>query len=165
MNKKVIALTAVTVISLSTLAPIGQVFAMENNSNIALSQKQEKTYDELYSMLTNDKKVEFTNLLKQHDFTWNEKIQLLQSHMQANENSEVITQKNWKITLLKKAIKYAARLIGAKLGEKKLTDFVNYLTGFEDNIQQGLENGMVKFFHVNRNTARWVAKTVVFIFF
>ena len=70
MNKKVIALTAVTVISLSTLAPIGQVFAMENNSNIALSQKQEKTYGELYSMLTNDKKVEFTNLLKQHDFTW-----------------------------------------------------------------------------------------------
>ncbi len=32
MNKKVITLTAVTVFSLSTLAPIGQVFATENTN-------------------------------------------------------------------------------------------------------------------------------------
>ncbi|EMF0060829.1 hypothetical protein PFZ79_002686 [Enterococcus hirae] len=85
--------------------------------------------------------------------------------MQANGNSAVITQKDWKVTLLKEAVKYAAKLLKRKIGEKTLADFVNYLTGFEDNIQQGLENGMVKFFHINRNTARWVAKTVVFIFF
>lgn len=76
-----------------------------------------------------------------------------------------MTQKTWKITVIKEAIKYAAKLLGKKLGEKTLADFVNYLTGFEDNIQQGLENGMVKYLHVSRSTAKWVAKTVVFIFF
>ncbi|EPI04434.1 hypothetical protein D920_00221 [Enterococcus faecalis 13-SD-W-01] len=42
---------------------------------------------------------------------------------------------------------------------------MNYLTDIEDHIQVGLENGMVRYFHISRDTAHWDIKIVVFIFF
>ena len=54
----------------------------------------------------------------------------------------------WKLTVLKEVVKYVAKNIGVKSGEKTMIDFVNYLTDVEVHSQDGLENGVVKYLYI-----------------
>ncbi|KAF0392063.1 MULTISPECIES: hypothetical protein [Lactobacillaceae] len=127
---------------------------VKNNNN-------SKSFDELYSNLSSEKKKEFQEIVQTQGLNHSQQYQILQDR--ETQSNEPTTR--WKLSVLKKAVKYAAQLVGTKIKEKTLTEFVNYLTDFEDDMQTGLENGMVKYFHVNRTTAKWVAKTVMFVIF
>ncbi|EOH89063.1 hypothetical protein ACTNBL_08020 [Enterococcus villorum] len=50
--------------------------------------------------------------------------------------------------MLKEVVKYVAKNIGVKSGEKTMIDFVNYLTNVEVHSQDGLENGVVKYLYI-----------------
>ncbi|OTO52012.1 hypothetical protein [Enterococcus faecium] len=156
INKKIIALLTVSVVSVGAISPAFQTFA---DTVPASTISTDENFLKLYNTLSDDKKAEFVALVQENHLTADEQYKVL------NDYVNKPPMPRWKLTVLKEAVKYAAKLVGAKIGEKTIADFVNYLTDFEDHIQDGLENGMVKYFHISRNTAHWAAKTVVFIFF
>jgi hypothetical protein len=57
------------------------------------------------------------------------------------------------------------KLLGAKIGAKTLADMVNYITDFESGLQSHMEKAFVKYLKVDKTTAHWVAKTIIFVFF
>lgn len=156
INKKIIALLTVSVVSVGAVSPVFQTYA-DTVPKITIST--DENFLKLYNSLSDEKKAEFAALVQENQLTADEQYQVLKDYV----NKPLMPR--WKLTVLKEAVKYAAKIVGAKIGEKTITDFVNYLTDFEDHIQDGLENGMVKYFHISRDTAHWAAKTVVFIFF
>ena len=156
INKKIIALLTVSVVSLGAVSPVFETFA---DTVPATTISTDENFLELYNSLSDEKKAEFITLVQENHLTADEQYQVLKDYV----NKPPMAR--WKLAVLREAVKYAAKIVGAKIGEKTIADFVNYLTDFEDHIQDGLENGMVKYFHVNRSVAHWAAKTVVFIFF
>lgn len=62
INKKILPIVAVSILSLSALTPITQVFATENENSIALSTKDEALYNKLFNSLSDNKKIEFNEL-------------------------------------------------------------------------------------------------------
>ena len=156
INKKIIALLTVSVVSMGAISPTFQTFA---DTVPATTISTDENFLTLYNTLSDDKKAEFVAVVQENHLTVDEQYKVLNDYVNKSP------MPRWKLTVLKEAVKYAAKLVGAKIGEKTIADFVNYLTNFEDHIQAGLENGMVKYFHISSNTAHWTAKTVVFIFF
>lgn len=155
-NKAVIC--GLTLVTLGgALSPVSSVFAAEANVN----SSQQTEFDKYYNDLSDSKKSEFEDLVRGAGLTQNEQLQILKDKYTSDREATP----RWKAAVLKKGVEFVAKAVGAKLGAKTLTDFVNYLTDFEDNIQEGLENGMVKFLGVNRTVAHWTAKTAMFIFF
>src|SRR5699024_7291222 len=114
-----------------------------------------------YNMLSDNKKQEFNSLIKEFQLTENQQLQVLLD----KEIAKNSPTPKWKLAIIKKAIKYAARILGTKLSEKGLADIIDYLTDFEDDLQTGFENAFVKYLHVSRTAAHWAAKTIMFIFF
>lgn len=162
MKKSIKLVTAAaTAMMLGGVIAPATISLADSIDNNGISVSKNKAFDELYSELTPEKKSEFQKLIDSEKLTNEQQYQILQDTYTVNHQASP----RWKVAVLKQAIKYAAKLVGTKLSEKGLADFVNYLTGFEDNIQSGLENGLVKYCHVNRTVAKWAAKTVVFIFF
>lgn len=162
---KLVTITAASTILGSAVVPSVVSFAdtTNNNSVIVKTNDGTKSFDELYSELSSEKKQEFQDIVNTQGLNYSQQYQLLQDRNAQTTPSRFPSK--WKVSVLKKAVEYGAKILGAKMGEKTATDFVNYLTDFEGNIQTGLENGMVKYLHVNRTAAKWAAKTVVFVFF
>lgn len=159
-KKSIVLLMAVTMLGGTTL-PSVSVFANEKELNYSELLTEDDLLTSLYNNLSLEKQKEFDLLTTDGNFSEQDKIDILKEKY--NNNSEGTAK--WKVAILKKAVKYVAKLVGAKLSAKTLTDFVNYLTGFEDNVQTGLEKGLVKYLHVNKAVAKWAAKTAMFIFF
>ncbi|MCH9265922.1 hypothetical protein [Pediococcus acidilactici] len=138
------------------------------NIPISSSEYNQKNYQKLYNSLSPEKKKEFDEITKDQNLSPTQQYNILQERNNLTQDRTTLKQERtpqWKLTLLKKAVKYGAKLIGKKLKNKTLASIVNYLTGFENNIQKGLEKAFIKYLHVSKSTAKWVAKTLVFIFF
>jgi hypothetical protein len=149
----------------TALVPSFSAFADSNESSqeFNIPQNNEES-NSLFKEngLTDSQQKDFNEIKQSGQFSEQQLNSVLKDKM--NQSNPMFAQK-WKIALIKSAIKYGAKLIGKKLEGKTLTDAVNYLTGFEDNIQDGIQNTLVKYLHVNSNVAYWTAKTVVFVFF
>ncbi|RMC41975.1 MULTISPECIES: hypothetical protein [unclassified Lactobacillus] len=166
LNKTVIAgLTTLALSPVATALGSGvlttQVVHADTIAENQVTQKNNNNYDSLYDNLTPEKKYEFQELVSANLYTSSEQHKFLQDKVDQDNQISL----RWEVGVIKEAVKYAVKLVGAKLGEKSLADFVDYLTGFEGNIQEGIEKGLIKYLHVNKNVAYWAAKTVVFIFF
>lgn len=143
-----------------TTTQIVQADTITNTQSIQGSDN-DKEFNSLYSRLSLEKKTEFQDLVNSGLFSNDEQHQILQDKIIQDNQISL----RWKVSVIKSAAKYALKLVGSKLGEKSLADFIDYLTGFEGNIQKGIEKGLIKYAHVNKDVAYWAAKTVVFIFF
>ncbi|MHC9536676.1 hypothetical protein ACVQ8P_02615 [Dellaglioa sp. BT-FLS60] len=159
---KVVTIMVAVMILGGAVAPSTVAFANNiKTDTVADSNSNRKSFSELYSGLSSEKKDEFQTLIEHSNLTKEQQYQLLQDRY--NESNQITPK--WKVALLKKAIKYAVKLLQIKISSKSLTDFVNYLTDFEGGLQKGLEKGLIKYVHINKTLAKWTARTVFFIFF
>ncbi|MEY8736513.1 hypothetical protein AB9M75_04525 [Lactobacillus sp. AN1001] len=81
-----------------------------------------------------------------------------------NTSQELQTKQKrngWKTWIIKKA----AQLLAAKLGSKSAADIANYLTGFEDDLQSGIQSYLTSRCGWNSNAAYWTAKSIIFAVF
>lgn len=121
--------------------------------------KSTESYDVLYDRLSPDDKVTFDAIVAEGQLTPAEALDILQTRDGAS------VQPRWKVSVLKAAIKYGAKLVGYKISEKGLASFTDYLFGWSGSMEKRLSDGFVKFFGVNRTVANWTAKTVMFVVF
>ncbi|ETW67312.1 hypothetical protein N577_013645 [Lacticaseibacillus rhamnosus 2166] len=91
------------------------------------------------------------------------KTQFLQS--KAGIADDPAVQARWKVAVIKAVFKAAAKVLGAKMGEKTLSDWVNYLTNFEGDMQDGIQSFLVTQMGWNSTAAYWTARTIVFLAF
>lgn len=162
-NVKLRAVAAVSLMLSGIIVPTTSALAdtVNKTNNTIATTNDKKSFTVLYQDLAFEKKIEFAELVKSENLSSTTQYQLLLDRYNISREATP----RWKTAVLKKAVKYAANLLKVKIGGKSLTSIVNYLTGFEGNIQKGMENGLVKYLHVNRTAAKWAAKTVMFIFF
>ena len=114
------------------------------------------------SFLTEEKINEFNALINEFNLSQEEQLKLLNDYKDIH--SEKIEEK-WGMQVIKKAAKYAVELIGAKVAEKRIADWVDYVFEYQDRIQIAMEEACIKYFNVSENTADWVAKTLMLMFF
>lgn len=88
-----------------------------------------------------------------------------------NQYSDISTPRA-KIGIIKKVIKVAgpvlmkaAKIFGVKMSEKSFAEFSNFLFGWQDDLQSGIETFLVNNLHWNRVAAEWTAKTIMFVVF
>lgn len=114
------------------------------------------------SFLTEEKINEFNALINEFNLSQEEQLKLLNDYKDIH--SEKIEEK-WGMQVIKKAAKYAVELIGAKVAEKRIADWVDYVFEYQDRIQIAMEEACIKYFNASENTAHWVAKTLMLMFF
>lgn len=166
ISKKIALSSASAVFLLSTISPAVIAFAdsttLSEKTNNDLDNKiQEKEFNSLYDALSPNKKEEFNSLIQFSELTLQEKIEILNYKFQSDSQPTA----RWKVALVRKALQYGGKLIGAKLGEKTISDMINYITNYQGKVETAISNAFVKYVHLNRGVANWVAKTVVFIVF
>lgn len=118
------------------------------------------------SFLSQDKVEEFNLLSEIYNFTEEEKSSLLD--MYKNNQSDILERGiKGKITkeTAKKIAHWIEAYIGDNLASKTINDFVDYITGYQDNIENAIYNGCVRYFGMSDWWAEQVAKTVMFVFF
>lgn len=59
----------------------------------------------------------------------------------------------------------ASKAFGVKMAEKTVADWTDYLLGWQDDLQDGIENFLIDKCGWNREAASWTAKTIMFIVF
>lgn len=114
------------------------------------------------SFLMEEKIIEFNALINEFNLSQEEQLKLLNDYKDIH--SEKIEEK-WGMQVIKKAAKYAVELIGAKVAEKRIADWVDYVFEYQDRIQIAMEEACIKYFNASENTTHWVAKTLMLMFF
>ena len=153
MSKKLFkygTLCAVSLTMLGTVAPSLTVFADE----VVVNYSSRK--NELYNQLPADKKIQFNELVNALSLTEDKQLELLQQYKQEHPRR---VRRGVKSAVIKKV----ARFLAGKLGQKSLVEVTNYLFEWQDNLEAGAENYLVKH-GWNRTTAHWTVKTASFIF-
>lgn len=126
-------------------------------------QPSSKGFTELYNELSPEDRNNFNILASHYGWSESEKAQILQSKEGIADDPAV--QARWKISVIKAVFKAAAKVLGAKMGEKTLSDWVNYLTNFEGGMEDGIQSFLVNRMGWNSTAAYWTARTIVFLAF
>lgn len=118
------------------------------------------TNNPVYRTLTDAQKQDFADISQGLNLSYTDQADLLNQYA-ANRPSTGRFQLQWKTTL----IKAAAKLLAAKLGEKSIADFTDFLFGWEGSLQNGIQYYLIHYAHWNSTAAYWTAKSIVFILF
>jgi len=138
-------------------------YSGEINWSDTIIHPSSKSFSQLYAELSPEDKANFDTLASHYGWADSEKTQFLQS--KAGIADDPAVQARWKVAVIKAVFKAAAKVLGAKMGEKTLSDWVNYLTNFEGDMQDGIQSFLVTQMGWNSTAAYWTARTIVFLAF
>lgn len=88
-----------------------------------------KSFLQLYAELCPEDKANFDTLASHYGWSDLEKTVFLQC--KAGMLDDPAVQARWKVAVIKAVSKALLKVLGAKMGEKTLSDWVYYLTNFE----------------------------------
>ncbi len=131
--------------------------------------EDQQVYD-LYSKLPLEKRFEFDALTKNSSLKASDKLELLQAYFEENKSASEYTKEGkdtpqWKAAAVKKVVQGLLKVAGGFIDKKGAAAVSDYLFGWEGNLERGVSNALVYRCHLNRNTANWIAKTVMFVVF
>ncbi|WP_159591064.1 hypothetical protein [Streptococcus halichoeri] len=149
---KIVVLGFASVTFGSSISPITNVLASETST---ISATNINEFNKYYNDLSDNKKIEFKNLVKNANLSPEEQLQILKDKY----NADRTPTPRWKSAVIKKV----ARWLAIKAGTKSVSDITNYLFEWQDNLEQGAENWLVEQ-GWNRAAAHWTVKTASFIF-
>lgn len=138
----------------ATITAQNPLIPIKVSADETIVNKSEK--DDLYIQLPTDKKEQFDEIVAALSLSENEQLDLLKAYQQEHPRRR---KRGVKSAVIKKV----ARFIATKLGQKSLVEVTNYLFEWQDNLETGAENYLVKY-GWNRNLAHWTVKTASFIF-
>ncbi len=144
----------------------GLTLGMNPNNKTSEEQK----VDNLYSDLPQEKKAEFNALTANSSLKTKDKLDLLQAYFTENKSNHTSTSQSkyapkWKTAVVKKVVKALLKVAGHFIDKKGAAAVSDYLFGWEGNMEKEISNALVYRCHLDRNTANWIAKTVMFIAF
>ena len=135
----------------------------DSNTSTAISMTESVSQvneNPTYQRLSSLKKQQFSEILQGMKLTTTQQLALLEQYAQEHPQPPYGEAK-WKTSVIKKI----AKLIAAKVGAKSVSSIMDFLTGWEGQLQDGIQYYLEKYCHFNSTVAYWTAKTIVFLAF
>ncbi|WP_419154233.1 hypothetical protein [Weissella viridescens] len=157
-----VSLTALGIM-VTAFAPVVTIHA---DTNSAVVEKDDTTeqIDKLFKQLEPQDQKEFKAIVRGSNMSNTEQVSVLRDKLATYQDGSQPTTAGIKIGTVKAIAKYVAKYTGRSIASKPLKAFINYLTNYEGKAQSGIQNGLVKYLHMNKNVAYWLARTIVFIY-
>ncbi|CAK1250505.1 hypothetical protein [Fructobacillus fructosus] len=150
-------ISAIALASLTLMGSASPILSASADSNITQSAQtvpsHSQQFNDLYQQLDESDKEEFNQIINSLNLSEEEQIDLLQQRI---END--VPSFRWKTAI----IKAAARILAAKLGEKSVADWTDFLFDWEDNFEGGIRYALIHYGNFNSTAAYWTARSIVF---